>query len=57
VITSSTNSPVLSNTAVCLGIVKRPLFEPGAALRIPAEGAMRGGTVVATPFIPPAPAS
>lgn len=50
-ITSSTNSPVLSNLAICLGTVKRPLFEAGSKLRIPAEGALREGTVVATPFL------
>jgi folate-binding protein YgfZ len=52
IITSSTNSPVLSNTAIALGIVKRPLFEVGSALHIPAEGRIRKGAVVQTPFIP-----
>ena len=51
VVTSSTNSPVLSNVAIALGTVKKPLFEIGTALRIPAEGAMRRATIVQTPFI------
>ena len=42
VITSSTVSPVLSNAAICLGFVKRPLFAIGTKLRVPAEGAMCG---------------
>jgi folate-binding protein YgfZ len=51
VVTSSTNSPVLSNVAICLGIVKRPAFEVGNQLRIPAEGQLRAGTIVQTPFV------
>jgi folate-binding protein YgfZ len=50
-ITSSTLSPVLSNAAICLGIVKRPHFTLGTKLKIPAEGAIRTGTVVELPFI------
>ena len=49
-ITSSTISPVLSNAAICLGIVKRPHFANGTKLKIPAEGAIRAGTVVELPF-------
>jgi folate-binding protein YgfZ len=49
-ITSSTLSPILSNAAICLGIVKRPFFTIGSVLQIPAEGAMRKGTVVELPF-------
>lgn len=50
-ITSSTLSPVLSNVAVCLGIVKKPHFTTGATVRVPAEGQMRTGTVVELPFL------
>jgi hypothetical protein len=42
---------VLSNAAIALGTVKRPLFEVGTTLRIPAEGSMRRATVVPIPFI------
>jgi len=49
-ITSSTVSPVLSNASICLGIVKKAYTDPGSIVEIPAEGAMRKGTVVATPF-------
>jgi folate-binding protein YgfZ len=51
-ITSSTISPVLSNAAICMGIVKKPCFNVGTILNIPAEGAMRKGTVVQLPFLP-----
>ena len=50
-VTSSTISPVLSNAAICLGYVKRPLFAEGTVLQVPAEGAMRKATVVKTPFV------
>ncbi len=50
-VTSSTISPVLSNAAICLGYVKRPLFSVGTRLLIPAEGAMRSGEVVKLPFV------
>jgi folate-binding protein YgfZ len=50
-ITSSTMSPILSNAAVCLALVKRPFFGVGTVLTIPAEGAMRKGTVVELPFV------
>jgi aminomethyltransferase len=50
-VTSSTISPVLSNVAVCLGYVKRPLFEVGTELLVPAEGQIRRGKVVELPFI------
>jgi folate-binding protein YgfZ len=49
-ITSSTLAPILSNAAICLGILKKPFFNIGAALQIPAEGAMRKATVVELPF-------
>jgi folate-binding protein YgfZ len=51
VITSSTISPVLSNAAICLGLVKRPHFNVGSQLKVPAEGAMREAKVVALPFV------
>ena len=51
VITSSTISPVLSNAAICLGHVKKPFYSLGSKVRIPAEGAMRVGAVVALPFV------
>jgi folate-binding protein YgfZ len=51
VVTSSTIAPVLSNAAICLGMVKRPHFEIGSKLKIPAEGAMRDGTIAVLPFI------
>ena len=49
-ITSSTLAPILSNAAICLGILKRPFFNAGSSLLIPAEGSMRKGAVVETPF-------
>jgi aminomethyltransferase len=51
VVTSSTISPVLSNAAIGLAMLKRPSFNVGTKLRIGAEGAMREATVVATPFV------
>lgn len=53
IITSSTVSPLLSNVPICLAMVNRPWFEPGTRLKIPAEGAIRAGQVVALPFIGP----
>ena len=50
-ITSSTISPILSGAAIGLGYVKRPLFAIGTKLLIPAEGQMRGATVMETPFV------
>jgi folate-binding protein YgfZ len=50
-ITSSTVSPILSNVALCLGILKRPHFNVGIPVNIPAEGGMRKGTVVELPFL------
>ncbi len=50
-ITSSTISPVLSNTAICLGMVKSTFAAVGTELQIAAEGAFRMGTVVKLPFI------
>ena len=50
-ITSSTLSPVLSNVAICLGYLKKPHFNLGQVVTIPAEGQMRKGVVVETPFM------
>ena len=50
-VTSSTPSPLLSNTAICLGYVRRLYTTPGATLHLPAEGAVRTGTVVQLPFV------
>jgi folate-binding protein YgfZ len=50
-VTSSTISPVLSNAAIALGIVKRPHFNVGSELTIPAEGEMRKALVVELPFV------
>lgn len=49
-VTSSTVSPVRSGAALCLATVKRPFFTPGTAVNVPAEGALRKGTVVGLPF-------
>jgi folate-binding protein YgfZ len=49
-ITSSTLSPILSNASICLGILKKPFFNVGSVVKIPAEGAMRTGTIVEVPF-------
>jgi folate-binding protein YgfZ len=50
-ITSSTISPVLSNAAICLGLVKSPFAAVGTELQIATEGAFRRGTVVEIPFV------
>ena len=50
-ITSSTLSPVLSNRAICLGLVKKPFFNVGTRLRIPAEGGIHPASVVELPFV------
>jgi len=50
-VTSSTISPVLSNAAICLAVVKRPHFAIGTTVSIPAEGTMRIGSVVNLPFL------
>ncbi len=50
-VTSSTMSPSLSQAAIGLALLKRPWFEPGAKLKIPAEGKVRGATVVKLPFL------
>jgi folate-binding protein YgfZ len=50
-VTSSTVSPMLSGNAICLALLKRPFFTPDTAVNVPAEGAMRKGTVVKLPFV------
>ena len=50
-ITSSTISPVLSNAAIAIGFVKKKFVDAGTVLRIPAEGSIREGKVVQTPFV------
>ncbi|HEX4123359.1 MAG TPA: glycine cleavage T C-terminal barrel domain-containing protein, partial [Tepidisphaeraceae bacterium] len=49
-VTSSTVSPVLSNAALCLAMVKKPFIAIGTKLRIPAEGDIREGIVSELPF-------
>lgn len=53
VITSSTMSPLLGDAALVLALMKRPFFEPGVAVRVPAEGMIRTARVVLLPFISP----
>jgi folate-binding protein YgfZ len=50
-ITSSTISPMLSNTAIAIAIAKRPHFAVGTVVNVPAEGAMRKAVVVEMPFL------
>jgi aminomethyltransferase len=52
-VTSSTLSPILSDTAIGLGYVKRPFVAPGTKVRVPAEGALREATVTELPFVKP----
>jgi glycine cleavage system aminomethyltransferase T len=51
VVTSSTVSPILSNACIGLALVRKPWFEVGKTVRIPAEGDIRAATVVKTPFL------
>ncbi|MEA2709290.1 MAG: hypothetical protein QOF78_1891 [Phycisphaerales bacterium] len=50
-VTSSTISPVLSNAAIAIGILKKPFFNVGTTVQVPAEGEMRNATVVEMPFL------
>ena len=50
-VTSSTISPLLSNAAIALALVKRPSYNIGTMLHIPAEGELRKATVVDLPFV------
>lgn len=56
-VTSSTVSPVLSNAAVCLAILKKPFFTEGTTVKVPAEGGLHKATVVKRPFLPHDPQS
>ncbi|MEO6435100.1 MAG: glycine cleavage T C-terminal barrel domain-containing protein, partial [Tepidisphaeraceae bacterium] len=49
-ITSSTISPILSNAAIAIALLKKPHFTTGSAVQVPAEGQMRKATVVDMPF-------
>lgn len=51
VISSSTISPILSNAAIALALLKKPHFEIGKHVLVPAEGEFVQATVVRTPFI------
>jgi folate-binding protein YgfZ len=50
-VTSSTISPILSNSSIALAILKRPHFNVGSVVRVPAEGEIRKATVVELPFV------
>jgi glycine cleavage system aminomethyltransferase T len=50
-ITSSTISPILSNAAICLGMVKKQFTAVGTELLVGAEGAIRKGHVAHLPFV------
>jgi folate-binding protein YgfZ len=50
-VTSSTVSPMLGGVAICLGYLKKPHFALGTKVKLPAEGSMRMGEVVKTPFV------
>ena len=50
-VTSSTVSPVLSNAAIAIALLKRPLFNVGTTVKVPAEGEMRSAMVVEMPFL------
>jgi glycine cleavage system aminomethyltransferase T len=42
---------VLSNSAICLAMVKKQFAAAGTELHIPAEGTIRKGLVVELPFL------
>ena len=50
-ITSSTLSPILSAACIALATVKRPHFEVGTKVVVPAEGRHASGEIVALPFV------
>jgi folate-binding protein YgfZ len=52
-VTSSTVSPVLSNAAIALAILKKSHFNVGSAVHVPAEGEIRKASVVELPFVKP----
>ncbi len=51
-VTSSTISPILSNAALALAIVKKPFSQLGMVVSVAAEGALHRATVAAMPFVP-----
>ncbi len=51
IVTSSTVSPVLSGASIGLALVKKPWFEVGEILRIPAEGSIQTAKVVVAPLV------
>ena len=51
VISSSTVSPTLSNAAIAIALVKKPWFEIGKRVLVPAEGEFVSATVVRMPFV------
>jgi folate-binding protein YgfZ len=50
-VTSSTISPILSNAALALAMVKKNFSAPATQLKVAAEGALRKATVVQLPFL------
>ncbi|CAN5589060.1 glycine cleavage T C-terminal barrel domain-containing protein [soil metagenome] len=50
-VTSSTISPMLSNAAIGLALIKHSYSDLGKTLHIPAEGSVRTGKVSGLPFI------
>ena len=50
-VTSSTISPILSNSSIALTLLKRPHFNVGTVVRVPAEGEIRKASVVELPFV------
>jgi aminomethyltransferase len=50
-ITSSTMSPVLSNAAIGIAMMKKQFVVPGTAVSVAAEGAIRPAVVTALPFL------
>jgi folate-binding protein YgfZ len=53
IVTSSTMSPILSNAAIGLAMVKKPFAGVGTNLLVAAEGDLRPATVVDLPFVKP----
>jgi glycine cleavage system aminomethyltransferase T len=42
---------VLSNACIALGYLKKPFFQVGTEVRVPAEGGMRQASVSELPFV------
>lgn len=51
IVTSSTISPLLSGVAICLAVLKKPFFNSGSVVQVPAEGTMHRAEVVPVPFV------